>query len=301
VEKVNPTRLRIASPEGELTEYFLQDGKLWLQRPNGDVGAVYSGIDSMSLDTLGAMRKREGQPANLDGVWHSSGMAETPVTLLVPSGGSVALGFQAPTLPADLPGGGSDDEQLLSLSSSVVSIPVGVIAGSGTKDMTATLYESWAPGRGRPTGTVLASVTLPQACVPAAVWSSGAWQVPTENLALSLSSALEPGVGYTLVLSATGSSKLLFKAGAVTPAADDDEVSLQSWSGGNWVAQPLMVPYTVSGPYQVTTTEESQVVSRVSVTIYPTGEEPQHRSASLLSQSFSLDPWLGVVPGQAAP
>jgi len=76
---------------------------------------------------------------------------------------------------------------------------------------------------------------------------------------------------------------------------------LQSSLGGSWVVQPRMVPFTIQGPYQTSATTESQVINRVSMTAYPTGEQPQHRSASILSQSYTLDPWLGVVPGETAP
>jgi prepilin-type N-terminal cleavage/methylation domain-containing protein len=301
VEKAGPSHLRIYSPDGGLTEYYLLDGKLFLKRPNGDVGVVYTGIDSLTLDTQQVQRKREAQPVEVDGTWLSGGTAETPIAFEVPAQGSLALGFVAPAAPADIPGLASSTEQLLSVQSSVVKVPVAFIAGSGTKNFTATLYESWAPGRGRPDGNALASVTLPQACVPAATSTAGVWDVPSEDLSLSLSAALEPGVGYTLVMSASGSSKLLFKAGVITPTADGDEVSLKSSSGGSYVAQPLMVPYSINGPYQMTATAQQSVVNRVSLTVYPTGQQPQHRSASILSQSYSLDPWLGVVPGQAAP
>lgn len=301
VEKPSAKRLRIAAPDGSVTEYFLSNGNLYLQRPNGDVGAIYKGLDDIALDVSQTLRKREAPPVDADGVWLDTGTAATPVALEVPIGGALAMGFVAPAIPSDIPGVADSDEQLLAVSSSVIKVPVAFIEGTGTKQFTATLYESWAPGRGKPDGVAIASVTLPKTSLPAATTSGGHWVVPTTTVSLSLSAALDPGVGYTLVLTASGNSKLLVRAGIVTPAADADEVALKSTAAGLYVAQPRMVPFTIQGPYQMTATSEQQVINRVSLTIYPTGEQAQHRSASILSQSYSLDPWLGVVPGQAAP
>ncbi|HZL99216.1 MAG TPA: prepilin-type N-terminal cleavage/methylation domain-containing protein [Planctomycetota bacterium] len=301
VEKLGPSHLRIAAPDGSLTEYSLSEGDLFLTRPNGDVGAIYHGLDALTLDTAETLRKREAPPVDHDGIWLSAGEVATPFALEVPAGGSLALGFSAPAVPADLPGGSAAEEQLLEVSSAVVRLPVAFIAGTGSKVFSAELYESWAPGRGKPTGSALASVSLPDDSIPAATQTAGLWNVPTQSVALSLPAALTPGVGYTLVLSATGGSQLLVAAGVAAPAPDADEVALKDSPSGSYVAQPMLVPYTIEGPYLVTATSEYQVVTRVSLTAYPTGQQPQHRSASILSQSYSLDPWLGVVPGETAP
>jgi len=301
VEKLGPSDLRIAAPDGSFTEYYQLDGKLYLKRPNGDAGVIFKGLDALTLDTNETLRKREAPPVNHDGVWLSKSTGGTPYALVVPAGGSLALGFTAPAVPEDIPGAGTDDEQVLAVSSSLVKLTVAFISGTGNKQLTANLYESWAPGRGRPTGNVLASVTLPSSSLPAATSTSGVWNVPTQLVTMSLAAALTPGVGYTIELSASGSSQLVFAAGAVIPAADDDEVDLKSSASGSYVAQPAVVPFTVQGPYQLTATAEQMVINRVSLTAYPTDMQPQHRSASILSQSYSLDPWLGVVPGQVAP
>lgn len=301
VEKVGPSHLRIAAPDGALTEYWLSDGKLYLQRPNGDVGVVYSGLDGLTLDANQTLRKREATPVDSDGVWYSSGAAATPVAIVVPASGHLAMGFVTPTVPEEIPGGAAADEQILEVASSVVNVTVSYISGSGTKNFVAELYPSWAPGRARPDGSPIASVTLPRSALPVATSTGGVWDIPTQSLAISLPVTLEPGVGYTLVLSATGSSQVVVRGGSVVPAVDADEVALQSSLGGSWVVQPRMVPFTIQGPYQTSATTESQVINRVSMTAYPTGEQPQHRSASILSQSYTLDPWLGVVPGETAP
>jgi prepilin-type N-terminal cleavage/methylation domain-containing protein len=301
VEKTGPSALRIAAPDGALTEYYLDGGDLYLKRPNGDVGPVYKGLDALTLDVNMVQRKREATPVDSDGVWHSTGAAATPVALAVPATGSLAVGFVAPAIPADLPAASTADEQILSVASSVVAVPVAFVSGSGSKQFTAELYESWAPGRGRPTGSPIASVTLPRTALPAATSSGGSWVVPTANVSLSLPATLTPGVGYTLVMSASGSSQIVVGGGAIVPAADGDEVVMKSSLAGSYVVQPAMVPFTIQGPYRTTATNESQVVNRVSLTAYPTGEQPQHRSASILSQSYTLDPWLGVVPGELAP
>ena len=300
VEKVAPSHLRIAAPDGSLTEYWLDEGRLFLQRPNGDVGVVYTGLDALTLDTNEILRKREATPVDHDGVWYSTGSADAPVAVVVPASGALALGFVTPVVPAEIPGGSTADEQVLAVASSVVTVAVSYITGTGTKYFNADLYESWAPGRARPTGSPIASMTLPRTSLPVATSTDGVWDIPAADLSFSLPATLEPGLGYTLVLSATGSSQIVVKGGSLIPPVDADQVALQSSMGGSFVAQPLMVPYTIQGPYQLTATTESQVINRVSLTAYPTGEQPQHRSASILSQSYSLDPWLGVVPGETA-
>jgi prepilin-type N-terminal cleavage/methylation domain-containing protein len=301
VEKTGPSALRIAAPDGALTEYYLSGGDLYLKRPNGDVGAIYKGLDALTLDVAEVPRKREATPVDSDGVWHDTGAAAVPVAIAVPATGALALGFMAPAIPADLPAASTADEQILQVSASVISVPVAFVSGSGSKQFTAELYESWAPGRGRPTGTALASVTLPRSALPAATSSGGSWVVPSTNVSLSLPASLTPGVGYTLVMSASGSSQIVVKGGSLVPPADADEVVMKSTLSGSYVAQPAMVPFTIQGQYRTTATNEQQVVNRVSLTAYPTGEQPQHRSASILSQSYTLDPWLGVVPGELAP
>jgi hypothetical protein len=301
VEKTGPSALRIAAPDGALTEYYLSGGDLYLKRPNGDVGAIYKGLDALTLDTAEVPRKREATPVDSDGVWHDTGAAAVPVAIAVPATGALALGFMAPAIPADLPSASTADEQILQVSSSAVSVPVAFVSGSGSKQFTAELYESWAPGRGRPTGSPLASVTLPRSALPVATSTGGSWDVPSSDVSLSLPVSLTPGVGYTLVMSASGDSQIVVKGGSLVPAADADEVVMKSALAGSYVAQPAMVPFTIQGPYRTTATNEQQVVNRVSLTAYPTGEQPQHRSASILSQSYTLDPWLGVVPGELAP
>jgi prepilin-type N-terminal cleavage/methylation domain-containing protein len=301
VEKTGPSALRIAAPDGALTEYYLSGGDLYLKRPNGDVGAIYKGLDALTLDVAEVPRKREATPVDSDGVWHDTGTAEVPIAIAVPATGALALGFMAPAIPADLPAASTADEQILQVASSVISVPVAFVSGSGSKQFTAELYESWAPGRGRPTGSPLASVTLPRSSLPVATSSGGSWEVPSTNVSLSLPASLTPGVGYTLVMSASGSSQIVVKGGSLVPPADADEVVMQSSLAGSFVAQPAMVPFTIQGQYRTTATNEQQVVNRVSLTAYPTGEQPQHRSASILSQSYTLDPWLGVVPGELAP
>ena len=301
VEKTGPSAMRIAAPDGALTEYYLQGTQLFLKRPNGDVGVIFKTLDALTLDVATIPRKREGTPVDSDGVWHDSGTAATPIAIAVPATGALALGFMAPAIPADLPSASTAEEQILSVASSVITVPVAFVASSGSKQFTAELYESWAPGRGRPTGSVLASVTMPRTALPAATSSGGSWVVPSTNVSISLPCALTPGVGYTLVMSASGSSQIVVKGGAQVPAPDADEVVMKSSLAGSYVAQAAMVPFTIQGAYRTTTTVESQVVSRVSLTAYPTGEQPQHRSASILSQSYTLDPWLGVVPGELAP
>jgi hypothetical protein len=63
----------------------------------------------------------------------------------------------------------------------------------------------------------------------------------------------------------------------------------------------MTVPFQVKGPYQTTSTIESSVINRVSLSVTPEGGQSQQRSASVLSQAYTDDPWLGVAAGETIP
>ncbi len=65
--------------------------------------------------------------------------------------------------------------------------------------------------------------------------------------------------------------------------------------------QPYAVPFDVKGPWSMTSTVVTDVISMITLTAYPTNRPLQQRSAAVLSQALSDDPWAGVVPGEASP
>ncbi len=294
--------LKLASPTGDITEYWVESGKLWLRRPNGDTASILKDFQSLTIEPTYADRYREGPAANFDGLWHSTAAPSgSPIALQVPVGAKLALGFVAPAVPGDVPGQAASEEQVLSVQTAVIDIPIAWISGSGTKNLQMSLFESWAPGKGRPYQNALASTSIALSSLPDGHQEDGVWEVPSAISHLSLSAQLEPGVGYTLVLNATGNSKLLFQAVPLFPTTGHDEVSLQASGSSPWVAQPMVVPFDLKGPWTATNTVTTAVVTRVTITVFPSSRPLIQRSAALLSQTASDDPWLGVVPGEPAP
>ncbi len=299
VEKPSAKRLKITEPGGAVTEYYLEGKKFWIKRPNGDLAVLHDDILDLSIDVATAPRLREATEVLADGAWYSKSAA-APLALEVPAGGQLALGFTTPVLKSDVPLQIDPDEQVLSVQSSIVELPVAWVAGSGAHQFQISLYESWAPGKAKPTGSVLASLQVPGSSLPQAVAAGGGWQVPAQVTPFGLSAVLQPGTGYTLVLKALGNSKIVVPAAVVSPSSSLDEVALMA-SGGSWVVQPSSVPFTIKGPHVFTATASQEVVTQVTMTVYPTNRPLQQRSASVLSQVTADDPWLGVVPGETQP
>jgi hypothetical protein len=123
--------------------------------------------------------------------------------------------------------------------------------------------------------------------------------VPTSTVAISLSEPLEPGTGYTLVITPLGSNKVVLRQVAVSPGLGYDEVA--TLSGSSWLVQASVVPFDVKGPWSRTSTLNYDVINLVTLTAWPTDRPLQQRSAAILSQALTEDPWLGVVPGEIAP
>jgi len=303
VEQVSTNHIKLADTSGAYTEYYTSGSNLVVKRPNGDTGVLYENFKKIIMDPTYTDRFREGAPASHDGIWYSTlDAAGTTGTLTVGSGESLAIGFAAPALPTQVPGQAASEEQLLSVQSSIFDLPMAFDEGSGEKKVTLTLYEGWAPGRGRPTGTSLASVTLNGSSIPEANKSSGVWDIPSEVLPVSLSAALTPGVGYTLVITPLGNSNtVVFKQKLQTTFPADQILKKGTGGSAPWVSQMSVIPLEVKGPWTLSTTTVTPVITRVSITIIPMKRPLQQRSAVILSQGVSDDPWLGVVPGEAAP
>ena len=134
--------------------------------------------------------------------------------------------------------------------------------------------------------------------LPEANKTDGIWDVPTATVPIAINKALTPGVGYTLVFTVNGDNKLVFKALPVMPSIDYDETASRPYPGAAWTTEPYVVPFSVRGPWARTSTVEQQVISMVTLTAYPLDRPLQQRSAAVLSQVFTTDPWLGVVPGE---
>ncbi|MGQ0552538.1 MAG: PulJ/GspJ family protein [Planctomycetota bacterium] len=302
VEKPAFNRLQIAEPDGDVTEYVFEDSTLKIIRPNGDEGVVLEDIQDVVFDVAKSTRKREGDVSDIDGVWHAKSLnGVTPLSVLVDSDDSLALSFVAPVAPKDI-SGSDDEEEVLAVQLSVLELPVAWVSGGPSHQFQVSLHEAWAPGKGRPYGNALASLSVPGSALPQAVAAvGGGYVVPSVDVPLALSAALDPGVGYTLVLKAQGSSSFVVAAGPHVPTVADDEVSLQASSGASWVTQALKVPFKLKGPFELTSTVQEEAISQVTITIYPNNRPLQQRSASVLSQVTFDDPWLGVVAGETAP
>jgi len=302
VEKPAEKTLDVMDGAGNVSEYSVHDGALWVERPNGDMGKIYEEFEDFVMDVQTVERKREGPVLQHDGIFYevtTSGAASTVVA--AGSSQSIALAFVAPAVPDDVPGQPADDEQLQSVEASVFDLPIAFVNAAGNKKIDFTLYESWAPGKARPLSDPLAMVAINGTSFPAAVSDgAGGWVAPSTTSPVALSKPLTPGVGYTLVIRPEGSSdRVVLKAVAVAPAPSLDEVS--KLASGTWSLQPYQVPFDVKGPWSVSSTSVVDVISMVTLTAYPTNRPLQQRSAAVLSQAVSDDPWLGVVPGEQAP
>ncbi|MHC5209534.1 MAG: hypothetical protein ACYTG2_02305 [Planctomycetota bacterium] len=301
VEHPEPQRLRLTHPDGSVTEYYVDGRDLVVKRPNGDEGVVYEGLDDFTIETADTLRKREGPTANRDGAWVAKPVGATPIAYTVPVEGALALGFVAPAASEDVPGLGVTEEQVTSVASSVVELPIAWVNGTAQHQLQLDLHESWAPGKAKPDGTPLATLTVPGSSIPQAIPDANSYQVPTAMVPLTLPASLTPGTGYTLVARVLGNSQLVTQASITAPNLLADEVAVQPTAGANYVVQSMSVPFNVKGAYQTTSTVESTVVNRVSLTVTHAGKQAQQRSASVLSQAYTNDPWLGTVPGETAP
>jgi len=301
VEQPTSTKLEVADTNGDVTEYFVEDNSFWVKRPNGDTGILYTDFQDFTIDSATVERKREGPVVNNDSIFYEASATGTAGNLIA-SGGSdeaIALAFTAPAVPGEVPGQAVADEEIQAVDASVFDVPLTYVHMSGSNNVSFTLYESWAPGKAKPYGSALASVTVSGSSLPPAVPSGGGYEVPSATTAISLSEPLEPGTGYTLVIKPMGTNKVVLRKYNVSPSVDIDNVA--KLSGGGWSDQSVTVPFDVKGPWSMTSTVTTNVVSLVTLTAYPTNRPLQQRSAAILSQALTSDPWLGVVPGEIAP
>lgn len=298
--------LQLFDSEGNVTEWYLEGGNLVVEKPDGDVDSVIEDITSISFVPTYADRHREGTVASYDTSWYAKGALATPaVAMALEEDDSLSLAFSVPI--DDVAVGGSGDEQVLTAQAGILTLPIawGVEDGHSPGDLSIELYAAAAPGSADPIGAPLGAVTLDGAALPAAVeneWTGG-WTAPSTEIGISLASMgvdLEPGRGYAIVLRPEHHGELVLKSHMVFGSPDDDDTSL-SVDEGSFVVQSLRVPYSLSGLVDTTTTVVTSEISRISITLVPNGRPVQTRSAALLNQVLSDDPWLGSVAGESAP
>lgn len=307
VELENENHILLADEQGDITEYFLDGTNLMVRRPNGDTGIVYTGAANVIFENSRAPRLRDGAPVQGSGAWYvRSTSAGFSFPFAVEGGGQISLAFTAPALQSDLPGS-TGDEHVLSLGADVLSLPMAFADGAAPQSVTVSIFESLGPGSAVPVGDALTQFSLDAATLPPAAWDGDLeeWTLPEAvDVDLGGLSGLVSGRGYTVVLAPSGDSQLIVEAlpkfGSWNAA--EDMVSYQVAGATEWgESTMIVVPFSLSGPYTLTTTDATSQVNRISVTLYPTERPNQTRSASLLSQALSEDSWLGVVPGQQAP
>lgn len=298
--------LKLADPDGQLTEYFLSNGDLKLRRPNGDTAVIFYGLADLVIEPSHVTRHRNGALVPHNGSWYASAPSGASFNLhMNGSEDSLALAFVAPYEEGDLPGGSGTDEHLATVGLSAAQLPIAFIPGTLAESVQVDIFATRGPGSADPVGAVIASLLVDGTSLPQAVWDTDHWEVVSGNTTLDLSSlalSLNPGDSYAMVLTPTNDAGLLSRAVPMLPSYAADDVDIKSGVGGSYVTSPVSVPFSLSGNYDLTTTVvHGDVISGLSVVLTPVARPLQHRSASLLSQSLTSDPWFGVVPGEIAP
>lgn len=305
VELEGDDHLLLSDVDGEITEYFVEAGQLILRRPNGDEGVVVSDVNTAAFEASTAPRQREGEPATIEAPWY---VQAAPATAAMPleaaSGGSVALSFTPPVSALAVGAGAS--EEILAAELETLSLPVAFIpaAGADPGSLTVSIYETRGPGKAKPLGAAKGSLVVPSASLPQATMGASSWNVPTTSVALALSvdGALDPARGYALVLQASEGASFVVPAHPIVGGGKSNPISTLGTSpGSQWVELPMLTPFSLTGPAEVTTTEVQQMVTTVSISLQIGNRPLITRSASVLSQTIGESPWLGVVPGEEAP
>jgi len=301
----NDSHIEIADPDGAITEYYLTGDELFIKRPNGDTGVLIDGVADLEISATFADRNREGSTVDYDTIWYNQvATSGAPIALKTGYHEEVSIAFVAPANQGDIPGFTADAEQVASVSTSIVQLPIAWIPGGGAHQFELSVFESRGPGSAKPTGNALATVSLPGASLPQAVAideDAGIYEIPTTVVPFSIPVSLIPGVGYMLQLDPQGDSEIVVQADPVFPDPDIDDVALGDFYSGAWAVQPMIVPLTITGPFSLTSTSTQPVITRLTFDLTLDGNPTQTRSAAILSQVITGDPWLGTVPGEASP
>ncbi|MHC4845916.1 MAG: PilW family protein [Planctomycetota bacterium] len=305
IDLESPSHIEISDPDGAITKYYLSGSDLKIERPNGDTGVLIDDVESLDISASFADRNRDGALVDYDTVWYSQvATSGAPVTLKTELYEEIGVGFVAPADQGDIPGFTSGTEQVASVATSIVQLPIAWIPGSGPHQFELSVFESRGPGSAKPTGNALAVVSLPGASLPQAVAideDAGIYEVPTTMVPFSVGASLEPGVGYVFQLDPQGDSEIVVQADPIFPDPSNDDVAVGDYYTGTWTEQPLLVPVTITGPFSLTSTSTVPAITRLTFDLTISGAATQTRSAAILSQVITGDPWLGTVPGEPSP
>ncbi|MGQ0552672.1 MAG: PulJ/GspJ family protein [Planctomycetota bacterium] len=110
---------------------------------------------------------------------------------------------------------------------------------------------------------------------------------------------LRPGIGYTLVMTMSGLGEISVLAGEAKTAGWD--VVQRASAAAAFAPLGMSIPFRLSGDRVLTSTAESQVVASVTTHVTLSSGVKRSGSAAVTSQTVAQDPWMGVVPGEAAP
>lgn len=297
-------RLLVTGPDQLVTEYEVVGDSLIVTRPDGSSGALVSGLAALTFQADRVQRLRSGRSTSVAAtmasraapalsVWSASALAATQACAISFTGGSDA-GARS------VAGVGDRYTQWQPTS---IELPVAAV---GTGTMTFTLYRAFGPMRAepRPGSSPIASWTQSLAGLPAAVVLAAPplvvrtlYAVPAVSVPInipSLPSPLEPGVTYTLVVTVSSGSSLVF-ASASVPAHTDQMLRN---AAGTWQAMALLIPYTLRANGTCTTTQATDVVTQVRTSLQSAEGQTHVGSACVWGQVLAEDPWLGVVPGE---
>lgn len=321
VKVTDAGRLDITDSAGRVTTVFLAEGSLRATGPGGTVSELLQGVHGVTFDVQGSRSLEEGELLVEHGPLR---IGETPSgasrAVVLEAGRQLALGF---TLPADAPDSHDSideiEEELVGALFEELVLRAGRIDGHGREFchlrkeaphtgshadglglLTVELFEARAPGDPRPTGSRLASLSLPMSNLPPAAYnwfdrSRGEEVIPPEvldpgagsdrlwwarrpDVVLNVTPALEqvvvdlselrtalrPGRAYTLLLGTAGDDLLAVEAVDV-PTAQDSAVAMKTNRGRVWEKQPLAVWHTLLGKQSFTQTNEVLVPRLVEI------------------------------------
>ena len=286
-EVVSDTHIKLADEDGQYIQYYLQGDALWLSRPNGDTGIVIDDVAVLEFEATMGDRYREGSVQEVSTSWYvQPEPASSALPLESAEGGHVSLSFDPPVNAAEL--GGSADEEVTGTHLETVSLAVSWVPDeeSDPGELTVSLYETRGPGKPKTFGAPLASIEVPGSSLPQAIDADGnGWfDVPATETALSLSvdGALDPGRGYAIVLSASEDASFVVPAHPVIASPSKNLIATKdSGSGSNWVELAMVVPFSLTGAANLTTTVSQEMVEIISITLQQTNRPEQTRSASV--------------------
>ncbi len=314
-------RLIVSSHEAELTEYHLDGSDLLVSRPGGESGTLCEHVTSLAFTPRTQQRLREGPLVSMSGeLFARSAPPTVTQSLELPTGSRTALALlfdsdAATASVADVP------DKIADITPTTLYLPL-ANAGLGGQ-LQLDVFRARAPRdpRPRPGATALGTLLLPLAALPpatvdptwiddgtisppsATIEVSAQFEPPAGNVPIDVAGMLpplEPGVAYSILLTVTGANAKAVMSGSPNLGAGGN-LAYAATPGDALTRSDLVVAYSTSGNAAATTTVLSAAVSMVRTTMVASSGESWIRSASVYSQVMAEDPWLGVVPGEAAP